>query len=342
MSQDHRFCTDRIPPDEIPRMRMVVRHVPDGLHIARAIAPINKMWPNGSTLRIRFMGGTSAMHEKVMGWANQWTEHANLTFEKSDEEDAEIRVGFVQGDGSWSAVGTDALKRHWFPLTDRTMNFGWELEEGTVLHEFGHAIGLGHEHQNPEGGIEWDEQAVIRSLSGPPNNWSPEQIRHNVLRKYDEDEINGTEFDPESVMLYFFPVSWTLNGVATKSNDDLSEVDKSFIGTIYPKDPAPPNDVEINGPAVEASIGEPGEEDQFRFTIAEAGFYSIETEGNTDVVMRLYGPDSETALIAEDDDGGQSYNAKIARDLEPGNYMVQIRHYWSRWGTGDYKLKITS
>ena len=341
MSQNERYCTDRVPPDEMPRPRMVVRHVPGGLHIAHAIAPIKKMWPNGSTLRVRFMGGTAEMHEKVKGWADQWTEHANLSFVYNNDEDAEIRVGFVQGDGSWSAVGTDALKRNWFPLNERTMNFGWELEEGTVLHEFGHAIGLGHEHQNPDGGIEWNERVVIRSLSGSPNFWSPEQTRHNVLRKYSVDEINGTEFDGDSVMLYFFPADWTLNGVATHANEALSDVDKSFVASIYPKDAKPADDVTIDGSAVEASIGEAGEEDQFRFTVAESGFYTIETGGNTDVVMRLYGPNADTTLVAEDDDGGQAFNAKIAHDLEPGSYLIQIRHYFN-WQTGDYTLKITS
>lgn len=27
----------------------------------------------------------------------------------------------------------------------------------TVLHETGHALGMGHEHQSPNGNIEWDE-----------------------------------------------------------------------------------------------------------------------------------------------------------------------------------------
>ena len=71
------------------------------------------------------------------------------------------------------------------------MNYGWltptsdddELRR-VVLHEFGHALGLIHEHQNPEGGIQWNEPAVKADLSGPPNNWDDETIRHNVLDHY--------------------------------------------------------------------------------------------------------------------------------------------------------------
>ncbi len=63
------------------------------------------------------------------------------------------------------------------------MNLGF-LDGGTAAHEFGHAIGLGHEHQNPAGGIQWNEPVVLQNLAGPPNNWDEATIRHNVLNKY--------------------------------------------------------------------------------------------------------------------------------------------------------------
>ena len=46
-------------------------------------------------------------------------------------------------------------------------------------------------------------------------------------------------------------------------------------------------------------------------------------------------------LIAEDDDGGTGYNSKIAADLRPGEYFVQIRHYNTAAGTGDYSIKVS-
>jgi len=38
--------------------------------------------------------------------------------------------------------------------------------------------------------------------------------------------------------------------------------------------------------------------------------------------MALYGPDSETKLIARDDDSGTGWNAKIVADLSPGTYYM--------------------
>src|SRR4029434_1979811 len=142
-------------------------------------------------------------------------------------------ITFDSSDGAWSFIGTDASS---IPTNEPTMNLGF-LDGGTAAHEFGHAIGLAHEHQNPAGGIQWNEAVVIRELAGSPNFWDEATTRHNVLRKYSVDQINGTAFDPDSIMLYFFPASWTLNGIGTKANDVLSKLDKEFIAgaKMYPK-----------------------------------------------------------------------------------------------------------
>jgi hypothetical protein len=225
------------------------------------------------------------------------------------------------------------------------MNLGF-LDGGTAAHEFGHAIGLAHEHQNPDGGIQWKENVVIRDLSGPPNNWDEETIRHNVLRKYSADQVIGTKFDPRSIMLYFFPGFWTLSGVGTSANEMLSQMDKEFVAgaRMYPKTgPTPSSAIPLKVNALtrtKAEIGIAGEEDLFRFTTNTPGKYVIDTAGKTDVVMRLFGPNSETALIAEDDDSGSGTNARIAASLVKGEYFVQVRHY-SPAGKGKYSIRVS-
>ena len=132
------------------------------------------------------------------GW---WTAHANLRFNFNDAPGAEIRISFDPNDGAWSYVGTDCRG---IPLNEATMNLGF-MDGGTTAHEFGHAIGLAHEHQNPAGGIEWNEEVVIRELARPPNLWDEATARHNVLRKYSADQINGTRFDPDLDHAVFLP-----------------------------------------------------------------------------------------------------------------------------------------
>jgi hypothetical protein len=307
----------------------------------RGLSPIGKTWMNGSTLRVRFLGGTSAQQALAREQAQWWSDHANLAFAFGNAPDAEIRVTFDPTDGAWSYVGTDCRQ---IPLAEATMNLGF-LDGGTAGHEFGHAIGLAHEHQNPGGGIQWNEDVVITELAKSPNFWDEQTTRHNVLNKYQIDQVNSTGFDPESIMLYFFPAAWTLNGVGTEANEDLSDMDQAFVTSakMYPRDaPTPPTAevLELNAKQrTRASIGKPGEEDLFRFRVTKPGDYVVDTRGPTDVVMKLFGPDSQTALIAEDDDAGVDLNARIKAGLVPGEYFVQVRHYHQAKGKGSYSIR---
>jgi hypothetical protein len=308
----------------------------------RAISPINKAWINGSTLKVRFLGGTTAEHGLVREQAGWWTRHANLKFTFGEAPDAHIRITFDTSDGAWSYIGTDC--QH-IPANEATMNLGF-LDGGTAAHEFGHAIGLAHEHSNPQGGIEWNEDVVIRDLSGPPNYWDEETIRHNVLRKYAVDQIKGTKFDPKSIMLYFFPGTWTRSGIGTEANEVLSDVDKAFVAgrDMYPPTGATAGEAkELSVKATrrtQAGIGQFGEEDLYRFTVGVDGDYVADTRGPTDLVMKLFGPDSQTALIAEDDDSGIDLNARIVARLSPGIYYLQVRHYNRRAGVGKYSIRV--
>ncbi|MEO6032944.1 MAG: M12 family metallopeptidase [Burkholderiaceae bacterium] len=337
MAKTLHFCTDRILPAELMRFQATTTR--GGR--TRAIVPIGKLWMNGSTLRVRFIGGSAAQRAKVKEQAGWWTQHANLHFDFNDAPDAEIRIAFDENDGAWSYIGTD---NRGVPTSQPTMNLGF-MDGGTIAHEFGHAIGLAHEHQNPAGGIEWNEPTVIASLSGPPNHWDEATIRHNVLRKYRVDQIQGTAFDPDSIMLYFFPGDWVRSGVGTHANEQLSAVDKAYIASAkaYPKTaPSIDDAVELRvnvARRTAASIGHAGEEDLFRFMVATGGTHVIDTKGPTDMVMKLFGPDSPTRLIGEDDDSGAGTNARIVAALIPGQYHVQLRHH-NRAAAGSYTIRV--
>ena len=146
-------------------------------------------------------------------------------------------------------------------------------------------------------------------------------------------------------MLYAFPGSWTQSGQSTHANEVLSQLDRAFIASAlaYPQDEiSEPVDLPVIDTAgTPASIGQPGEEDMFKFTATTADRYTIETGGQTDVVMKLFGPGSKIDLIAEDDDGGAGQNSRIVADLSPGEYFVQIRHYNTSGGSGDYVIKVS-
>lgn len=338
MTKARKMCFDRLLPGDLNRPQRTI--MVSGR--TRAISPVGKQWINGSTIRIRFMEGTQTQKDMVRDIAPEWTEHANLDFEFTDDPRAEIRVSFNPDDGAWSYVGTD---NSGIPLHAATLNLGWQ-DQGVILHEFGHMIGLGHEHQNPEGGIVWNEAKVISDLAGPPNFWDEATVRHNVLNKYSADQILGTAFDAQSVMLYAFPADWTVNGSGTSENDDLSAQDRAFVASekMYPGrttggGEAPdvqPLEV-AQGSAQE--ISHAGEEDVFSFEVTAPGRHVVETMGSTDVVMVLFGPDNQNLKIAEDDDSGEGRNARIEADLGAGTYHVAVRHY-SPDAHGAYRILV--
>jgi hypothetical protein len=106
--------------------------------------------------------------------------------------------------------------------------------------------------------------------------------------------------------------------------------------------PEPVDLTVIDTSGTAASIGQAGEEDMFKFTATTGDRYTIETGGQTDVVMKLFGSGIKTELIAEDDDGGAGRNSRIVADLSSGEYFVQIRHYHTVGGTGDYTIKVSN
>lgn len=213
---------DRVPPRDL-------RSRPQS-GTRRIVSQGKRCWHTGSTLRVRFMGGSSEQHEAVRKYSAEWTQYANLTLQFTDAPNAEIRVAFDETNGSWSYIGTDARD---VPFEAPTMNLAI-VDQRTVLHQFGRAIGLGPEYQNPDGGSQWNEEVVLRDLSGPPNYWDPDTARREYLQKYSSDRINGMQFDPDSIMLLPIPASWTLNGHGTTPNDVLSACDKVLVQRLYP------------------------------------------------------------------------------------------------------------
>lgn len=151
-----------------------------------------------------------------------------IKFVKKGEK-AIVRVGFNPNGGACSLVGTDHAKST--ALT--TMNFAW-LDVGTVIHEFGHMLGLIHEHQNPKGtSIKWNKPEVYKWAMSS-QNWDKETIDKNILNKYDVNITNGSNFDKDSIMLYFFPDKMTLDNKGTQQNVRLSTEDVKYINQMYP------------------------------------------------------------------------------------------------------------
>ena len=189
--------------------------------VMRAAVERLKLWENGRTLRVAFLDGDGAVQTKVAEIAREWQQVANLKLDFVPSGAAEVRISFLDRGFSWSTVGTDALT---VPSTEATMNYGW-LDPGTSLreyqrvvrHEFGHALGMIHEHQNPDAQtkIPWDKPKVYAHYA--QQGWSIADVDSNIFAVYDEDDTNFTTFDPTSIMQYAVPDSLTVGSFAASS-----------------------------------------------------------------------------------------------------------------------------
>ncbi len=353
-------CVDLTVPDELlwESMRRAMEENPNNAPPInlRALPPgvmpsvpniylaaiTGKLWQPGRILRVRFLDGDPQVQARIAPFADQWSEHANVTFQFGNDPDAEIRISF-QNQGSWSYLGTDALV---IPQNQPTMNFGWltlatpnDEYQRVVVHEFGHALGCIHEHQNPVNDIPWDREAVYRYYQGPPNYWSREQVDINLFTRYEADITQFSAFDPKSIMLYPIPNEFTKGDFEIGWNHSLSANDKQFISTLYPANRKASTVLGIDTSASDAVIGEFGEVDTYTFTVSKRGLYRIETQGATDMVMSLFGPNNATRPLAMDDDSGDDRNARIVRELRPGEYTIRLRHY-STQRTGGYRIAV--
>jgi hypothetical protein len=201
-------------------------------------------WGPNPTITVAFLDGDPVLRQRVADTAKLWITEGGasitlsfLTAAGVDPRTADVRVAFTPGLGSWSYLGTQCRS---IAKEKPTMNFGWidagssEIDvRSVVLHEFGHALGLIHEHQNPKQGIDWDRAAVKADLSGPPNSWDDAKIENNMFKKYDPAADIATSTDPTSIMMYQIPRRWTRDGFSAGFNSTLSAKDKQLIQANY-------------------------------------------------------------------------------------------------------------
>jgi hypothetical protein len=189
---------------------------------------------------VAFNGGDEKVRALIEATAKEWTAHGGAfnfsfrdgagAFRQWSESDvasaADIRISFAGG-GYWSLLGTMASAAYPEEPTMGLAGFderlalyvdganadGWRVsyERLTILHEFGHALGLAHEHFHPDcqpdiklapddGYVEKTRARVLHGkpakeylvddggrspgallyFSGWPNGWNERNIRHNI------------------------------------------------------------------------------------------------------------------------------------------------------------------
>jgi hypothetical protein len=241
-------------------------------------------------VRVAFLGGSPPLYRAIEEATRPIPETANVvldfkqggsyrTWSTADTAyAAEIRVSFDAA-GYFSLVGTDSINPHiGLPRqpvggapNQRTLNLGgfsvtrpaaWE---GTTRHEFLHALGVHHEHQNMRGpcqaAFRWEDDlgyqvtrdqrgayiadadglrpGIYTYLSGYPNGWSRSKVDSNLRTPSNTGSLVSGPFDPSSIMLYRFPELFYRSQPSlcapSGEGQQLSEGDKRGLRLLYPK-----------------------------------------------------------------------------------------------------------
>lgn len=217
----------------------MIKHV--DVPSSRAVYDSTKCWAKEDTIRIKFLNGTPDLQNKVREYAAVWLQYAHLTFQYVDvTENADVKIGFDMDDKwlSWSTIGTDCKA---IPQDQPSLNlFDLESDDnGHIISEirrgFGHILGLGFEHQNPN----YPPVFIPGKLADEYNLTPTEEAE--LIEIYTTNHTNYSAFDKNSIMTINIPRSFvTDKDYNTSRNPELSPTDIEYISLLYPE-----KDVEI-------------------------------------------------------------------------------------------------
>jgi hypothetical protein len=174
---------------------------------------------------------------------------------------------------------------------------------------------------------------VYDSLAGPPNNWDHDTTFRNILEKLSTQQVQGSVWDPDSIMEYEFepglidePEQYDVNGLTPPGT--LSAADKQWVLKWYP---ALPSKIPVLQPfqAVAADLA-PGQQIDYAVQPTSSRRYTFETRGASDTLLVIFEDiNGEPRFLAGDDDSGLDRNAKITYKLfKDRHYIVRLRLYY--------------
>ncbi len=192
--------------------------------------------PGRLSIGVHFQDGTAEQREMVRVIASEWSasDAAPVDFVFGSDSTKHIRVRFnprsANEAGQWSYVGRRAKR---YGASEPTLMLE-KCTRSTILHEFGHALGLRHEQSHPLSTLDWNRQAVYRYYADH-YNWDPPRVDSQIFKVYSASYMckGSPGFDQSSVMIYPIKPEFLNSGTGIALNDHLSSGDKACVSRMY-------------------------------------------------------------------------------------------------------------
>jgi hypothetical protein len=338
-----------------------------------------KVWPIGQQIVVRFLNGqgdswVEKIHRRIEEIAPMWCDYANLGFRFVNRGPCHITInfypfydsrGYYHGYGLYdSFIGKDAMS---YIKNVQTMNLVFDPSIGrqfkkelvnsefhrVILHEFGHVLGLIHEHMRPDRPIQWNKTGLY-AYANRNWGWDEKTVDQQIIQTY-SGNLAGTAFDVRSIMEYQFErgLAYYKDGRPFEApyNCQLSALDKVAATITYPK-VAEIIAEEVLAPGAKAlngSIKAAGQVGRYRFKPGTAGNLTIETGGRMAALIALLTTRSEgqgrgafgNVVSAAESPAGEGGCRLRIKGLKPnGTYYIEVRNKKPLVGTGDFAITV--
>jgi len=184
----------------------------------------------GQTVNLAFEGDVSKASQVLTILKKYAFPYINLRFQigRTGDSVVTIKVNPAQGptaniSGNTTGIGTKN------PVVSI-----YTLKQGTILHEFGHAMGMFHEHQNPSPNnpIQWDKAAVY-AFYVDKQHWKKDSVDSQILNRRNKAKSLYTAWDTKSIMNYNIKMGLTSAPVKVFVGGEYSDGDKSWFKLKY-------------------------------------------------------------------------------------------------------------
>jgi hypothetical protein len=323
----------------------------------RQLYASTRRWEPGRVLRVCMFGGNPIVASLVRTIAGEWNGTSSIRFDFGPQPGGynclspsagffQVRVGFSTR-GYWSVLGIDS-ERLLDPMVPSMNLEGFNrmysetryspqnvvtaadaYHKAVIRHEFGHALGLLHEHQNTALNcfeqIRWTgPDNVYEYFARPPNGWDVPQVNRNLgfIGQTDPDYVAGDP-DPASIMMYALPAAIFSTGASSQCvvpvNYSISGKDRAIVAKMYPA--LPPSGPAITETTLSSNLR------PLPTNVPEAA--------RADLLSRtLVDLESNDAYTRRD------ARARLADLLDSGTSAVQLTDLISRMKSGSYRYKL--